>query len=495
MQSSSSTASTSGGSVGDASAAAKYDAFVKWLLDNGARFPGLELREYEAEVRGVHAKEELEGDQVVVEIPLKCLITVEMGKGTEIGKAVVASDLPLDAPKHIFLMLFVLTDRHNPTSFFKPYYDILPSSLSNMPIFWTQNELAYLQGSYLLTQIDERKRAIEADYAAIADVAPSLPSVCSVEDFKWARMCVCSRNFGLEVNRVRTAALVPYADMLNHYRPRETKWAFDNGRQAFTITTLQRIAPGAQVFDSYGQKCNHRFLLNYGFAVENNREADGFCPNEVPLDFALRETDPLYSRKLPCWSRDGQSKVKRLRLCVADNENMRAAFSLLRVMVANEEELVRMLGPGNMFKTARDITYPVSLRNEERVLQTLLAKLTDALSAYPTRLEDDQAALACQDDPSLRPFSNRRHALIQVRGEKEVLSAFRALCATALTLLEVSDAVFKEAVNGLYSESNFFTANYCSDILYRLRQEEQRRLGAAAAQRAERVNLSKPTIV
>lgn len=36
-----------------------------------------------------------------------------------------------------------------------------------------------------------------------------------------------------------------------------------------------------QVYDSYGQKCNHRFLLNYGFAIEHNREADGFCPNEV----------------------------------------------------------------------------------------------------------------------------------------------------------------------------------------------------------------------
>jgi hypothetical protein len=53
------------------------------------------------------------------------------------------------------------------------------------------------------------------------------------------------------------------------------------GVQAFTITTLQTIAIGAQVYDSYGQKCNHRFLLNYGFAIENNREADGFCPNEV----------------------------------------------------------------------------------------------------------------------------------------------------------------------------------------------------------------------
>lgn len=63
--------------------------------------------------------------------------------------------------------------------------------------------------------------------------------------------------------------------------PRETKWTYDNNRGGFTITTLHRILGGAQVYDSYGQKCNHRFLLNYGFAIENNQEANGFCPNEV----------------------------------------------------------------------------------------------------------------------------------------------------------------------------------------------------------------------
>lgn len=63
--------------------------------------------------------------------------------------------------------------------------------------------------------------------------------------------------------------------------PRETKWTYDNERGGFTITTLHRILGGAQVYDSYGQKCNHRFLLNYGFAIENNQEANGFCPNEV----------------------------------------------------------------------------------------------------------------------------------------------------------------------------------------------------------------------
>jgi histone-lysine N-methyltransferase SETD3 len=42
-------------------------------------------------------------------------------------------------------------------------------------------------------------------------------------------------------------AQVPYADMLNHYRPRETKWAFDGQRRAFAITSLQPIGAGAQV--------------------------------------------------------------------------------------------------------------------------------------------------------------------------------------------------------------------------------------------------------
>jgi hypothetical protein len=33
-----------------------------------------------------------------------------------------------------------------------------------MPIFWTEEELDLLQGSFLLTQIDERNLAIENDY-------------------------------------------------------------------------------------------------------------------------------------------------------------------------------------------------------------------------------------------------------------------------------------------------------------------------------------------
>ena len=189
-------------------------------------------------MRGVHARTHLPPNTVCMSVPRRCLITVEMGQETPIGQAILRSDLDLDAPKHIFLMIYILWDRkvNGANSFFHPYYEILPPTLRNMPIFWSQEELSYLEGSYLLQQIEDRNDAIAEDYHAICQIAP-LARICNLQEFKWARMCVCSRNFGLQIDGHRTSALVPHADMLNHYRPRETKWTFDEERQAFTITT------------------------------------------------------------------------------------------------------------------------------------------------------------------------------------------------------------------------------------------------------------------
>ncbi len=47
------------------------------------------------------------------------------------------------------------------------------------------------------------------------------------------------------------------------------------------VPFLVVIPASFQVYDSYGQKCNYRFLLNYGFSVEKNVDFGGFCPNEV----------------------------------------------------------------------------------------------------------------------------------------------------------------------------------------------------------------------
>lgn len=152
-------------------------------------------------------------------------------------------------------------------------------------------------------------------------------------------MCVCSSNFGLLIHGQQTSAMVTYADMLNHYWPRETKWTYDEDRECFTITTLQTIPSQSRIYASYGQKWNHRFLVNYGFAVEYNIQLDGFCPNEVPLEVSLHPTDPIYAKKLDFWCRDDVSLVWQIRVCVYNNGNTKVWMSFLRVVVATEEEL------------------------------------------------------------------------------------------------------------------------------------------------------------
>jgi len=105
-------------------------------------------------------------------------------------------------------------------------------------------------------------------------------------------MMICSRVFGIEMEGHQTDAMVAYADMLNHKRPRQTGWWYCNTRKGFVIESMDDIKRGDQVFDSYGRKCNTRFLLNYGFINLNN---DG---DEFPIKIALNpESDTNYQFK------------------------------------------------------------------------------------------------------------------------------------------------------------------------------------------------------
>ena len=100
------------------------------------------------------------------------------------------------------------------------------------------------------------------------------------------RMMTCSRIFGITVDGVKTDGFVPYADMLNHKRPRQTIWYYDDAKKGFIIEACDDIPRGDQVYDSYCKKCNSRFFLNYGFINQPN-DAD-----EVPLRITINPSDP-----------------------------------------------------------------------------------------------------------------------------------------------------------------------------------------------------------
>ena len=68
----------------------KYRKLIQWLIDGGANFDRLFLKEYSGGNRGVHIMDEQKiskGDEVV-EIPLKFLITGSLAMCSEIGNEI-----------------------------------------------------------------------------------------------------------------------------------------------------------------------------------------------------------------------------------------------------------------------------------------------------------------------------------------------------------------------------------------------------------------------
>jgi len=183
----------------------------------------------------------------------------------------------LRSPKHSFIASFLLQDKLlGDKAEFKEYLDILPSDLSNFPIFFNDDEKAMLEGSAFLTNIQKKLTDIDGDYSMITKKVPEFEKFTK-EEFKRALIYVSSRVFTMEINGTKTVGLVPYADMLNHATDKTTKYFYNDTLEGFVMKATKDIAQGDAVYDSYGNKDNKRFFLHYGFVLENNPD------NEVEL--------------------------------------------------------------------------------------------------------------------------------------------------------------------------------------------------------------------
>lgn len=98
---------------------------------------------------------------------------------------------------------------------FAEYMDILPKGLGDFPIFFGEKEYELLKGSPFLTQVLDKIEDIKTDYDLICTEVPDYTQF-TLREYSEVRMLVSSRIFGIEIGGVKTDALVPYADMLNH---------------------------------------------------------------------------------------------------------------------------------------------------------------------------------------------------------------------------------------------------------------------------------------
>jgi len=285
----------------------------------------------------------------------------------------------------------------------------------------------------------------------------------------WARLAVITRIFGLEINSLQTDGLVPMADMLNHKRPRETSWTFDNKRQSFTITSLKALSRGEQVYDSYGPKCNSRFLVNYGFALEYNEENCGQIPISIPT------TDPHYALKIRFLGGYASSARRRFQIPIQYSEKeTREAFSFVRFAYANEAEILG-LGKEEDFKV--DEIEPISVRNEVLTLRAIAAAAVQEAKGFDTSIEEDTALLR---DPARNFSSNVRNCIILRRGEKEVLKYYAEMAEKCIPILEMKWADLEPQQNRYHNGRRNYDDYVSSVIIPLVKAAAQRAAGGAA---------------
>ena len=100
-----------------------------------------------------------------------------------------------------------------------------------------------LKGSPFLNQINEKIEDIKIDYDLICKEVPAYKEF-TLQEYSEVRMMVSSRIFGITVNNIKTDGFVPYADMLNHKRPRQTTWYYDQEKEGFVIEACDDIPRG-----------------------------------------------------------------------------------------------------------------------------------------------------------------------------------------------------------------------------------------------------------
>ena len=444
-----------------------YINFLKELYKNNAFFPKLEIQFFSDNYRGVIAKSPIKKDEIILSIPKECLISLELVLETEYGKKIGEIMFnELTSPKHCLLSSFILFEKNNPK--WKFYFDLLPKDFSNFPIFYTDDELKYLKGSPFLNQILDKKSDMKKDYLKLCEYIP-LFNQFTFDEFMEARMIISSRIFGISINNNKTDVLVPYADLLNHKRPRQTQWYYDDKINSFVIQATEDILLGKEIFDSYGKKTNGRFLLNYGFAVENNDSA------EYVLNIIFNDCYPLYDIKKQYLKNEKKIKIfylninlyesqiiellSFLRFCMFDGD----INDLLKLTHCNDKNFIYTYD-SNIFGFG--YIPPVNIEIEINVLKKLKILLIQALNQYPTTIEQDKKIY--KEDKNIS--FNYKNCLLLTISEKNVIDYYIYFCEFCLDLLKVKNR--KELIDKLSTNINDFQFEfYLQEALLKLIKE------------------------
>ncbi|KAL1207733.1 [Fructose-bisphosphate aldolase]-lysine N-methyltransferase [Cardamine amara subsp. amara] len=388
--------------------------FWKWLGDQGV-VSGKSLAEPAVvpEGLGLVARRDIGRNEVVLEIPKRLWINPETVTASKIG--------PLcgGLKPWVSVALFLIREKYEEDSSWRVYFDILPQS-TNSTVFWSEEELAELKGTQLLSTTLGVKEFVENEFLKLEQeiLLPNkdlFSSRITLDDFIWAFGILKSRAFSRL--RGQNLVLIPLADLINHNPAITTEdYAYEikgaglfSRDLLFSLKSPVYVKAGEQVYIQYDlNKSNAELALDYGF-VESNPNR-----NSYTLTMEIPESDPFIEDKLDIAETNGMTETGYFD--IVEGQTLPAGMlQYLRLVALGGSDAFLL---ESIFRNAiwGHLELPVSRSNEELICRVVRDACKSAMSGFSTTIEEDEKFL---EEGKLDP---RLEMAIKIRiGEKKVL--------------------------------------------------------------------------
>ena len=226
----------------------KIELFTKWLKEGGAKLDPVRMKYYGPDYRGVHSCKIIKPNDIILKIPENLIITPQRGRDTPIGKLVMESNIHIVSSYLFYLTLFFLEQFHDPNSFWKPYLNVYPKSISSFPFFYSKEEKEMLTGSSIVEDINIKKKELIDEYEKIAKAVPQFRKY-TLEEYMKNKVLIVSRVFLVKIKGKEERIMVPFADMFNYHKEKvgETFWKYDDTSESFVVSAKRGIPIGEAV--------------------------------------------------------------------------------------------------------------------------------------------------------------------------------------------------------------------------------------------------------
>jgi len=204
--------------------------FKDWLKKANSDFSKVDIQFQNKEIV-IFAKEGLSPNQEIMFIPSSILVNLEKIKTSNVLQKINIHNLNI-SPAVCYFTMFLLSEKSNKDSFYKPYVDILPDDYFNIGLFFDEYETHWLRGSTLFEEVRGKKEEMKKFFNLVKDEFN-----CSFEDFCWAYSNANSKNFNYVNKETENTYMIPLIDLLTIDIPNnnQTKLEYDQNRDGFSL--------------------------------------------------------------------------------------------------------------------------------------------------------------------------------------------------------------------------------------------------------------------